>query len=59
MRESKITADGKFAHYHDDLATDHGRLHLIIEHILFIIACLLTHTKGVKQDRVVYKFKER
>ena len=31
---------------------------LSLEHILFIIACLLTHTKGVKHDRVVYKFKE-
>lgn len=25
MRESKITAEGIFSHYHDDLATDHGK----------------------------------
>ena len=32
--------------------------HFTTEHILFIIACLLSHTKGVSQDRVIYKFKE-
>ena len=28
------------------------------EHVLFILACFVSHLEGVKLDRVVYKFKE-